>query len=154
MPRQDGERQRLLADVAKMVQRGQGRKDVARALKVSVWEARQLITQARVLLENVPTVKFDATDPQFRSILLRQLNRPRTVKTLAGKLNVSVEEVEAAITDLEDRGYIVKRVGNTVQLGKTVQTGGRMIHFVSDKMSWLTALTPTRWNGPRYCGST
>ena len=84
MPRQDDERQRLLADVAKMVQRGQGRKDVAQALKVSVWEARQLITQARVLLENVPVVKFDATDPQFRSILLRQLNRPRTTMTLAG----------------------------------------------------------------------
>ena len=129
MPRQDNERQRLLADVAKMVQRGQGRKDVAQALKVSVWEARQLITQARVLLENVPVVKFDATDPQFRSILLRQLNRPRTTKTLAGKLNVSVEEVEAAITDLEERGYIVTRVGHTIQLGKTVQTGGRGIHF-------------------------
>jgi len=50
MPRQDDERQRLLADVAKMVQRGQGRKDVAQALKVSVWEARQLITQALSLI--------------------------------------------------------------------------------------------------------
>jgi len=129
MPTQGDERQRLLADVAKMVQRGQGRQDVARTLKVSLWEARQLITQARVLLESVPSVRFDATDPQFRSILLRQLNRPRTVKTLAGKLNVSVEEIEAALTDLEERGYIVKRVGNTVQLGKTVQTGGRRIHF-------------------------
>lgn len=77
---------------------------------------------------------LDTRDPRFRSDLLRLLRKPITVKALASKLHVHSSDVEHALDDLEQSGYIVERTGARVTLGSVVPESDRRIirenHFI------------------------
>lgn len=77
---------------------------------------------------------FDMQDPRFRSDLLRLLRKPTTVKALGTKLYVHHSDVEHALDDLEQSGYIVVRTGSRVALGSIVPGSARRIirknHFI------------------------
>jgi DNA-binding transcriptional regulator YhcF (GntR family) len=77
---------------------------------------------------------LDTRDPRFRSDLLRLLRKVHTVKSLGTKLKVHASDVEQALTDLEESGYIVERTGQRVVLGSTLSESARRIvrenHFI------------------------
>lgn len=94
---------------------------VAESLGVSVWKARKLITQAETVIAGIPQVGIDPSDPLFRSEVQRRIKKPITPKKLAEQLHSTEEEVLSVINDIEERGYIIMRRGNTVQLGKSAE---------------------------------
>ena len=77
---------------------------------------------------------LDTRDPRFRSDLLRLLRRPTTIKQLGSKLHIHATDVEQALTDLEESGYIVERTSQRVVLGSAVPESARRIvranHFI------------------------
>jgi predicted phosphodiesterase/biotin operon repressor len=77
---------------------------------------------------------LDTHDPRFRSDLLRLLRRPTTIKQLGSKLYIHAADVEHALTDLEESGYIVERTSQRVVLGTAVPESARRIvranHFI------------------------
>lgn len=81
---------------------------------------------------------LDTRDPRFRSDLLRLLRKPVTVKALGAKLHVHVSDVEHALDDLEQSGYVVERTGQRVTLGSVVPESDRRIvrenHFIDQPM--------------------
>jgi len=105
------------------------RKEVAEELNVSVWTARTLITQAQTVLDGMPSVSIDPSDPLFRSEVVRYLKKPITPAKIADKMNSTEGEVLSVIRDMEERGYIVMRRGNTVQLGKSAEQTSNGIVF-------------------------
>jgi hypothetical protein len=80
---------------------------------------------------------LDTQDPRFRSDLLRLLRKPITIKALASKLHVHSSDVEHALDDLEQSGYVVERTGQRITLGSVVPESDRRIirenHFI-DKL--------------------
>ncbi|KKN91272.1 hypothetical protein LCGC14_0221400 [marine sediment metagenome] len=97
------------------------REEVAEGLDISVWKARKLITQAETILAGTPKVGIDPSDPLFRSEVARRIKKQTTIVKIAGAMHSTEEEVSAVIDDMEERGYIILRRGNTVQLGKSVE---------------------------------
>jgi predicted phosphodiesterase len=77
---------------------------------------------------------LDTRDPRFRSDLLRLLRKAHTIKSLGSKLKVHSSDVEQALIDLEESGYIVERTGQRVTLGSTLPESARRIvrenHFI------------------------
>ncbi len=97
------------------------REEVAEGLNISVWKARKLITQAETILAGTPKVGIDPSDPLFRSEVARRIKRQTTTSKVAEAMHSSEEEVAGVVDDMEERGYIILRRGNTVQLGKSVE---------------------------------
>jgi predicted phosphodiesterase len=77
---------------------------------------------------------LDTRDPRFRSDLLRLLRKAHTVKFLGTTLKVHPSDVEQALEDLEESGYIVERTGQRIVLGTTLPESARRIvrenHFI------------------------
>lgn len=97
------------------------REEVAEGLDVTVWKARKLITQAETILAGTPKVGIDPSDPLFRSEIARRMKKPVTPTKLAEQMHSNEEDVLAVVDDMEERGYIIMRRGNTVQLGKSAE---------------------------------
>lgn len=83
---------------------------------------------------------LDTRDPRFRSDLLRLLRKPTTVRQLGSKLCIHATDVEQALADLEESGYIVERAGQRVVLGaiipKSAQRIVRTNHFIGKPMQF------------------
>ncbi len=97
------------------------REEVAQSLGVTVWKARKLITQAETMLDGIPQVGIDPSDPMFRSEVSRRIKKKTTIAKVAQSMHTSEEDVLAVISDMEDSGYIINRRGSSVQLGKSVE---------------------------------
>jgi len=108
---------------------GSLRDTVARELGISVWKARKLITQADTIMAGIPQVGIDPNDPLFRSEIARRIKKATTIAKLAEKMHSREEDVSAVIDDMEERGYIIMRRGNTIQLGKSVEQANSRIIF-------------------------
>lgn len=105
------------------------REEVARELGVTVWKARKLITQAETIMAGIPQVCVDPSDPLFRSEVARRIKKATTAAKVAEKMHSKEDDVMAVIDDMEERGYIIMRRGNTVQLGKSVEQANSRIVF-------------------------
>lgn len=105
------------------------RDHVADTLGVTVWKARKLITQAETMMAGIPKVGIDPNDPLFRSEVARRIKRATTVIKVAEKMHSSEEDVLSVVDDLEERGYIIIKRGNTIQLGKSVEQACASIVF-------------------------
>jgi len=116
-----------LRTTVKMIREGKSRKEIADGLGVTLWKARQLIKEAKVTMDGIPSAGLDPRDPLFRTELLRRLKRPTTTTKLAEQLNSSVEDVSSVLDDLEERGYIIHRTGITISLGKSVEQASNKI---------------------------
>ena len=101
--------------------KGKLREVVANELGVSVWKARKIITQAEIILSNIPKVGIDPGEPLFRSEVARRLKKSTTVAKIAEAMRSNEGDVTAVIEDMESRGYIIIRQGNTVKLGNSVE---------------------------------
>lgn len=119
---------------------GDLRTRVTGTLGCSLHRARQLITQARALESGPAAVPADPKDPLFRSRLVRELRRTQTPARVAAKLNVTTEDVENIIADLEDSGYIVHRHGSAISIGQVVRESSTRIvrenHFIGKPLSF------------------
>lgn len=103
---------------------------VASDLGVSYHHARKMIHQWKTIMEAKRVeVPANPKDPLFRSGLLRQLKQPRTTTTIAKNLGVNEKDIEEAISDLEESGYIIHRKGRALQLGRTVREAGTSIRY-------------------------
>ena len=109
------------------------RNEVSESLGVSVWTARKLITKAETIIDGIPKVGIDPSEPLFRSEVARRIKKPITVAKIAEAMNSTEEDVLAVIDDMEERGYIIQRKGSTIQLGRSARlsTDGIVIenHF-------------------------
>lgn len=116
------------------------REEVSQSLGVSVWQARKLITQAETIIAGIPQVGIDPSDPLFRSEVARHIKKAITATKIAGKMHSTEESVMAVIEDMEERGYIIQRRGNTIQLGKSAEQSGSKIvmanHFYNKPISF------------------
>ena len=97
------------------------REEIAKSLGVSVWKARKLITKAETIINGIPQIPLDPSDPLFRSEIVRHMKKPSTIAQLAKQMNSTEESVIAVIQDIEARGYIVERKGSTIQLGQLAE---------------------------------
>lgn len=97
------------------------REKIVSVLGISVWKARKLITQAETILNGIPQVGIDPSDPLFRSEISRLIRKSTTASKVAEKMHSTEEDVIAVIDDMESRGYIIMRRGNTIQLGKSAE---------------------------------
>jgi len=122
---------KLIRDHKKTPNAGSLRDFVSGELGVSVWKARKLITKAETILDGVPHVGVDPSEPLFRSEVIKCLKKPtpKTIRQIASKLNCSEEDVVSVINDIEERGYIIQRRGKTVQIGKSAERTGTKIIF-------------------------
>lgn len=118
-----------ISRVIQMVRDDYSRKQVAKDLDISIWEARKLITQAKTLMSEAPKIGINPKDPLFRSEVVRLLKKPTTITKISQTLHSSEEEVINVIEDLEERGYIIQRRGTTISLGKTPQPNANFINF-------------------------
>lgn len=100
---------------------GQLREIIAQELGISIWKARKLITKAETIIDGVPKVGIDPSDPLFRSEIVRHLRKATTAKKVAEKMCSTEREVIAVVEDMEERGYIINRRGNTFQLSKSAE---------------------------------
>ncbi len=116
------------------------RKKVSRVLDISMWKARKLITQAETIMAGIPQVGIDPSDPLFRSEVARRIKKATTVTKIAEKMHSTEEDVLAVINDMEERGYIIMRRGNTIQLGKSAEQSSTGIiianHFYDKPISF------------------
>lgn len=89
---------------------------------------------------------LDTQDPRFRSDLLRLLRKPTTVKALGSKLHVHQHDVEHALAELEQCGYIIERTGRRIALGSVVPESARRIvrenHFIGKPMRFGVVADP------------
>lgn len=97
------------------------REEVAEGLDISVWKARKLITQAETILAGTPQINIDPNDPLFRSEVARHIKKATTAANIAKRVHSTKENVLNVIDDMEERGYIIIRRGNTIQLGKSAE---------------------------------
>jgi predicted phosphodiesterase len=97
------------------------RDSVAESLGVTVWKARKLITQAETMMAGIPQVGIDPSDPLFRSEIARRIKKATTVPKIATSMHSSEDDVNSVLEDMEERGYIIMRRGNTVQLGRSAE---------------------------------
>ncbi len=118
-----------MRQVVKMIRAKKTRRQIARELDVTVWKARQLIAEANVIIEGVPKAGMDPNEPIFRSEVLRKIKRPTTVAKLAEQLNSSEDDINSVIEDLEERGYVIHRVGTTISIGKSIEQEAQRIVF-------------------------
>jgi len=113
---------------------------VATELDISVWKARKLITQAQTVLDGIPKVGMDPNEPLFRTEVARRLKRATTVAKIAKEMHATPEDVSAVIDDMEERGYIIMKRGNTIQLGKSAERTSTGIviknHFHTEPISF------------------
>lgn len=104
----------LLQKVIQLVRDGKTREQIKAVLGISMWKTRQLIAQARVIIEG-PGCENVLSDQK----LVLELKRPRTIDDLARRFGVEREDVEVAIDNLAETGFAVSRQGDTVELGKS-----------------------------------
>jgi predicted phosphodiesterase len=112
-----------IEEVIKLLRNGKTREEIAEIMDVSVWKARKMITQAKTILEGIPRVGIDPSDPLFRSEVLRRIKKPITPEQLAKDMSAQLSDVENVLTDLEEHGFIIEKRGSTIQLGKSVEHG-------------------------------
>jgi len=116
------------------------REEVANELGITVWKARKLITQAETIMAGIPQVGIDPNDPLFRSEVARRIKKATTAAKVASKMHSTEEDVLAVIDDMEERGYIIQRRGNTIQLGKSAEQSNSGItienHFYEKPISF------------------
>jgi len=105
------------------------RKNVSESLGVTIWKARRLIIEAKTIMSGIPQVGIDPNDPLFRSEVARYIKRATTVTKIAEKMCSTEEDVLAVIDDMEERGYIITKRGNTIQLGKSAEQSTANIIF-------------------------
>jgi len=118
-----------LQKVIKLVKSNRTRKQIARELGISIWKARQLIGQAKVLINGSPSVHIEPNDPIFRSEILRKLKNPTTIDKIASDMNTKKDNVENIISDLEARGFVIYKKGSNVSLGKSIENVENIIIF-------------------------
>ena len=97
------------------------REEVAKSLCVTVWKARKLITQAEIIINGIPQVGIDPSDPLFRSEVARRIKKQTTIAKVAKQMHSTIEDVTAVLEDMESSGYIIIRRGSSVQLGRSVE---------------------------------
>lgn len=97
------------------------REEIAEGLDISVWKARKLITKAETIMDGIPQVGIDPSDPLFRSEVARRIKGATTVTKVATQMHSSVDDVAGVLDDMEDSGYIIIRRGSSIQLGKSVE---------------------------------
>ncbi len=107
--------------VIEMVRAKKSRRQIAVELNIGNWSARQLITKAKMILDGTPKVNMDPNEPIFRSAVLKKIKRPITIKKLSKELGASEEDIVYTIKDLEEHGYIIRRSGTLISLGKSVE---------------------------------
>lgn len=116
------------------------REEVSKSLGVTVWKARKLITQAETMMAGIPQVGVDPDDPLFRSEIARRIKKATTIAKIAEKMHSTENDVNAVVDDMEERGYIIMRRGNTIQLGKSVEQSNSNIvianHFYNKPVSF------------------
>lgn len=97
------------------------REEIAEGLDISIWKARKLITKAETIMDGIPQIGIDPSDPLFRSEVARRIKRATTVIKIAEQMHSSIDDVASVLDDMEDSGYIIIRRGSSVQLGKSVE---------------------------------
>lgn len=119
----------LLEKVIRLIKSNKTRKQISRELGISIWKARQLIGQAKVIINGSPSIKLEPNDPVFRSEVLRRLKNPITIDKIAEELKTDKKNVENIIADLEARGFIIYKKGSNISLGKSIDNVENKIIF-------------------------
>lgn len=110
----------LLEKVIKLIKSNKTRKQISRELGISIWKARQLIGQAKVIIDGSPSIKLEPNDPVFRSEILRRLKNPTTIDKIAKEMQTDKINIEHVVSDLETRGFIIYKKGSNISLGKSI----------------------------------
>ena len=102
------------------------------------WQKKDIATYLGVKVRDLSggnetdgPVSRRADDPLLRADLVRAMKTQTTAEKLARKLKTSKPQVLDLIEELENRGYIIHRVGSSLQIGKQVERHGvlRSEHF-------------------------
>lgn len=125
----------LLAQVVDLVKQGKGRDHIKDALGISLWKARELMAQAKVVIAG----GIDAGDPLSHHNLIQRLKTPKSVTELACELGVDSATVEEAIDSLEEAGYPVSRCEDLIELGRSeeqVKLELKLARLKREKSQW------------------